>query len=184
MPNQPSSRVGARDPHELAQRGFLRAGADPLAIKVVRGQVTYDPSSRGFGFVRDGLLDGGAPVLDEPVPAAQIATLQAAAADDRPRIHDLRPFSSARFFLEFLAADGSVVALDNGSTATVTAWRVCDTGAVVRGSQWAGVGHRAEVVDDGVVGRLVLYQLTAVALAAPAARVRLRVAGEGLGFVE
>lgn len=180
MPNnRGTQRVTARDIKEWIQRAFARPGAEALQVRTVRGQVTFDPAVAGFGFERKTLAGA-----DEALPAATIADPRTAGAADKARLFDLRQFSSARLFLEFLAADGSVVALDNTSTATVTAWRRQDTGAMVKGEAWANLGHRVEQLDDGVVGRYVLFQITALNLVAPATDVRLRVAGEGLGFVE
>ncbi len=176
MPNSRGTmRVTARDVWEWFQRAFSAPGRDPLHVKLQRGQVTFDPAVSGFGFERvPAAVDD-----DEALPAASVA-----AASAEPRLFDLRPFTSARFFVEFLADDGSVVALDNTSTVTVEAWRRQDTGAMVKGETWAGVGHRVEKLDDHVVGRFTLYRLTTFNFVAPATNVRLRVAGEGLGFVE
>lgn len=185
MPNG-TSRRSASDIQELHQQAFRRPGTDPLAVKSVRGQRTY--ALPGFGFSRAKFVDPDAdpPIAAddaEPLPAAQIADPRTAATADRARLFDLRQFSAAGFYLEFLDADGAPVALDNTSTVTVTAWRRQDNGDMVRGPVFAAVGHRIEQTDDTVIGRYVLYQITDIALV-DATTVRLRVAGEGIGFVE
>lgn len=172
MPNAP--RSGARRLEELQQHAYQRAGADPLAVRTVRGQRSYT-AAPGFGFERLKSDDA-----DEAVPALRIEEIRTAAEKDA--LFDLRQFSAAGLYLEFLDDNGAVVALDNASVATVTAWRRQDNGDMVRGPVFADLGHRVEQTDETVIGRVVYYQITAVTFAGGAAAVRLRVAGEGLGF--
>lgn len=176
MPN--SGRGASPRTDELLQQGITRPGADPQAVKIVRGQRTYDLP--GFGFSRD--AEVGA---DEDPPALALEFNRAGVlTTETARAFDLRRFSSAGLYLDFLDGDGDPVGLDNESVATITAWRVNDNGMIVRGPQWAATGHRVEITDETVVGRWTIYQITSVTLDGTAAALRLYCAGEGLGLAE
>jgi hypothetical protein len=164
--NPPSSRNP--QPFELVQQSFTRPGHDPLAVRQVFGAVTY--GIPGYGWSRDKV---GAVGVDEPAPAAQVSELDVASLG---MVFDSRSFSAVRFYLDFVGGAGA-------RSATVTAWRLLDNGDVVQGGSWAAVGHRVEVRDEHVVGRRTIYQLTNVVLGGASA-IRIRAAGEGLGYLE
>jgi len=94
----------------------------------------------------------------------------------------LDQFSSVRLYLRFVDGNGDPVAVDNGSTATVTAYRVNDNGDTVKTGEWANLGHLDEKVDDNSLGRKTVFHIAAPNYAGGAAAVGLRVAGEGLGY--
>lgn len=166
MPNKPQRRTP--DWPEAIATAFSRAGANPLATRAVRGQLTYDQP--GFGFSRSKL---GAIGVDEAVPAATAATLDDSA--DKPRVMDLRPFSASELYLVFTGG--------TAPTASIEAYRIQDNGDVVLRGSWTNVGNRVAVEDVAVQGRKTIYRIKDITPDGATAVV-LKVAGEGLGFVE
>lgn len=163
---------------ELLQRAAQYLGGDPLAVRQVYGAVEHGqkPTSADFAAY---VAPAGSFADDEPMPADVLAAPYVQRAQD---FAFLKLHSAARFYVEFREA-GAAMALDAGGTVTVTPWRLQANGALVQGAPFTNLGHRVEVRDEHVAGRVTLYQITDIAPPANADEVRLYVAAEGLGYL-
>lgn len=165
----------ARGAAEVIIRSSMVPGADPVSVRIMRGQVTY--SARGYGHSRD--KTGGAAAAEALPPAVYPDSPNPTLLSMTCRLNQ---FSSVRLYLRFVDGNGDPVAVDNASTATVTAYRVNDNGDTVKTGEWTNLGHLDEKVDDNSLGRNTVFHIAAPNYAGGAAAVGLRVAGEGLGY--
>lgn len=163
---------------ELLQRCAQYLGGDPLAVRQVYGAVLHGERPTSFEFSAY-VAPAGNFGDDEPAPADVLAAPYVQRALD---FGFLKVHSAARLYIEFREA-GAAMALGAGGTVTVTPWRLQANGAVVQGAPFAALGHRVEVRDDHVAGRVTLYQIGSIAPPANADDVRLFVAGEGMGYL-
>lgn len=165
----PNAYKGLR-PHakEALERAVTVTGSDPVATRVVRGQLTYAVSGYGFQRIKQGAIGD-----DEAAPAWSVVALT---DNDKARVFQLRRFSAAELYLDFTNPGAS-------TAADVTAYRVNDNGDLVVKGQWTSLGHRAAFDDPDVQGRDTLYVITNVT-ADGATALRLKCAGEGLGYRE
>lgn len=146
-------------------------------MKQVRGLTRFGRGGESYVFSATAAI-----AAPDAVPAATEAGLGVPYAGDRVVCAGvLGRFGSTQLYLDFLDAQGVPLANGSNAEATVTAWRILESGEIVQGSVFAGLKHRVLARDEDVSGRRTLYQITAVANAGGAVALSVHVAGEGLG---
>lgn len=162
---------------ELLLRATQVLGGDPLAVREVFGATRHGDQSVSASFLKSGAIGDG-----EAAPALTKGTLAAPYVERAAVFEWLGRHSAARLFLEFQGGDGAPKAQAFAGTATIVPWRIQLDGRIVRGTPITGVGHRVEVRDPDVAGRVTLYQVTTVADEGDSTALRVYVAGEGAGY--
>lgn len=174
MPNGNPDRLHAKGPEVLSDAA-QRIGADPLAVRVVRGATTLGVPGYGVSIEKI-----GAASVDEPTPDLH-ADLSAQAATIRARFDGaLRRFSGFVLFLEFVGGGADAKA----DIAIFRAMRRADgSDAIVSDGTISNLAHHVLARDALVGGLRTYYQIKNIALDGATA-VKLHIAGEGLGYGE
>lgn len=175
MPNDNRGNHPRSKGLEVISDAAQRPGADPLAVRLVRGAVTLGVP--GYAITLDKI---GVVAADEPTPNLHLP-LAGQAADVQARFAAaLRAFSGTAFFLEFVGGG-------NGAKASIDVYRALPRAGgetvIVADGTFADIGHHV-LARDALMGGLATYYRIKSVTADGATAIKLHVAGEGLGYGE